>query len=49
MSVALSTDGDVVYSGASDGSIRMWQVPVDLADPFDIYGLFFIFPKSILY
>ena len=47
LSVALSTDGEVVYSGSNDGSIRIWQVPSDLSDPFDVYGKFYEYSKGI--
>ena len=42
LSVTLSNEGDIVYSGGKDGSIRMWQLPVELTDPFDVYGKFLI-------
>lgn len=40
LSLAVSSDGEVVYSGSADGQLRMWQTPNDLSDPFDIYGQF---------
>ncbi|XP_019858799.1 PREDICTED: striatin-3-like isoform X2 [Amphimedon queenslandica] len=39
LSLAVSSDGEVVYSGSADGQLRMWQTPNDLSDPFDIYDL----------
>ncbi len=38
LSVCVSTDGQTVYSGGADGSVRVWQVPADITDPFDVYG-----------
>ena len=38
LSATLSTDGDVLYSGSTDGSIRLWQIPSDMTDPYDVYG-----------
>lgn len=38
LSLAVSSDGEVVYSGSADGQLRMWQTPNDLSDPFDVYG-----------
>ena len=36
-----------MYSGSNDGSIRIWQVPSDLSDPFDVYGKFYEYREGI--
>ena len=36
--VAMSTDGEVCYSAGCDTDIKMWQIPVELADQYDTYG-----------
>lgn len=38
LSVGVSPDGEVVYSGSADGQLRLWQIPTNLSDPFDVYG-----------
>lgn len=27
-----------MYSGSADGQLRLWQIPTNLSDPFDVYG-----------
>ena len=47
LSVAVSLNGELCFSGSADSSIRVWQLPGDLSDPFDVYGkihfFFFLF------
>ena len=38
LSIAISPDGETLYSGGMDGQLRIWQIPTDLSDPFDVYG-----------
>lgn len=38
LSIAVSPEGETLYSGSLDGQIRMWQIPTHLNDPFDVYG-----------
>lgn len=47
LSTIFSIEGDTVYSGSQDGSIMMWQIPNDLNDPFDVYGI--TTHRSLLY
>ncbi len=36
--VAMSNSGEVCFSGGTDTTIRVWQLPRDLSDAFSIYG-----------
>ena len=36
--VAMGCGGEVCFSGSTDTTIRVWQLPGDLSDPFDAYG-----------
>lgn len=38
LSVAVSLNGELCFSGSADSSIGVWQLPGDLSDPFDVYG-----------
>ena len=38
LSVAVGASGDICFSGSTDTTIRVWQLPSDLGDPFDVYG-----------
>ena len=38
LSVAISLNGELCFSGSTDSSIGVWQLPSDLSDPFDVYG-----------
>jgi striatin 1/3/4 len=37
LSIGVSPDGETLYSGSIDGQVRMWQIPTDVSDPFDVY------------
>ena len=38
LSIAVSLNGELCFSGSADSSIGVWQLPGDLNDPFDVYG-----------
>ena len=38
LSVAVGASGEICFSGSTDTTIRVWQLPNDLGDPFDVYG-----------
>lgn len=38
--LALSTSGDQCFSGGMDSTIRCWNVPSSLSDPYDSFGKF---------
>ena len=38
LSVAVGASGEICFSGSTDTTIRVWQLPSDLGDPFDVYG-----------
>lgn len=35
---AISSAGDTIYSGSTDGDIRCWSLPSLESDPYDSYG-----------
>lgn len=37
--LALSTSGDQCFSGGMDNTIRCWNVPSSLSDPYDSFGM----------
>ncbi len=36
--VAMGNGGNVCFSGGVDSTIRAWQLPTDLSDPYGLYG-----------
>ena len=38
LSVAIGLGGEICFSGSADSNIRVWQLPGDFSDPFDVYG-----------
>lgn len=40
LSVAFGLGGDICFSGSSDSTIRVWQMPGEMGDdPFTVYGM----------
>lgn len=36
--VGTAMSGDVCFSADELGEVRIWQMPIEITDPFDAYG-----------